>query len=73
MFITNFHIKDLRLYRKAAATWNSPHKDKLKVSNKSNAKVSGSDGSLHWFGERGELVDFWTHFDKIKAEAENKP
>lgn len=70
MFITNFHIKDLQLYREAVATWNSPHKDKLKVSNKSNAKVLGSDGSLHWFGERGEMAGFWEHFEKVKGETE---
>lgn len=73
MFITNFHIKDLQLYRKAVATWNSTHQDKLKVGNKSNAKVSGSDGSLRWFGERGEMAGFWGHFEKVKAETENRP
>lgn len=69
MFITNFSIKDLPLYRKAVDTWNSPHKDKLKVSTRSNAKIDGFDGSLHWFGELGQMTDFWEHFNKVKTEA----
>jgi len=63
MFLTNFSLDELGIYRRAISTWHKGDQFEAKDCDHNGLK---DRGSLHYYGNEKDLGPFWRHFETLK-------